>query len=373
VALDGAPIPGFPFNDVSDLRLVPSVESFALFPWRPTSGKVARMLCDVCEADGTPHPLDSRSVLRRMVERAAEAGIQVEVGSKCQFFLFHTDDEGSASTRTLDQAHYLDLAPLDRGETARREICLALEQMGLEVEGSHHEVAPGQHEIDFASRSAAEAADDFMTFRVAVKAIAQRNGLHATFMPKPREDMPGSAMRMTFGVTKDGADIFAADDEGKVSSVGEAFMAGIAEHMPALMGITNPLVNSYKRLVPLWELAAEGECAWQPSLRLAQGEDACCLELRGPDPTCNPYLAFACCIAAGLDGIERNLRQSDVRACDLPDHLGAALDELASDGVLCDALGEDLFGTYLDLKSQEWEDYLRSVSAWELDSYLAGY
>ena len=373
VTLDGAPIPGFPLRDAYDLRLVPSVESFALFPWRPSSGKVARMLCDVCEADGTPHPLDSRSALRRVVQRAADMGLQVEVGSKCQFFLFHTNEEGSASTRTLDQANYLDLAPLDRGETARREICLALEQMGLEVEGSHHEVAPGQHEIDFASRTAEEAADDFMTFRVAVKAIAQRNGLHATFMPKPREDMPGSAMRMTFAVSQDGADIFAADGKGKASRVGEAFMAGIADHMPALMGITNPLVNSYKRLVPLWEMASEDECAWQPSLRVASGDDANRLELRGPDPTCNPYLAFACCIAAGIDGIQRNLSEADVRLSDLPDHLGAALDELAADDVLCDALGEDLFGAYLDLKAQEWEDYLRSVSAWELDSYLAGY
>lgn len=373
VTLDGAPIPGFPADNACDLRLDPSVETFALFPWRPSSGKVARMLCDVCDASGSPHSLDSRSALRRVVGEARDAGLQVEIGSKCQFFLFHTNEDGSCSTRTLDQAHYLDLAPLDRGETARREICLALEKMGLGVEGSHHEVAPGQHEIDFCSRDACDAADDFMTFRVAVKAVAQRNGLHATFMPKPRVDMPGSAMRLTFSVAKDGHSIFGDCDGEGMSPEGEAFMAGIATHMPALMAITNPLVNSYKRLQSVWQEQAGRPRAWQPAMRVAQGDNGPLLELRGPDPTCNPYLAYAGCIAAGLDGMRRNLKLDDDWSFELPHTLGDALEELMDDEVLYDALGARLSNAYVDLKMREWEDYLSAVSAWELDHYLAGY
>lgn len=394
VMIDGSSIEGFSNINESDQYLHPDLDSFAIYPWRPAHGKVGRFLCDVYNADGSPFVGDPRRVLRRVEKRATDLGYTVNIGPECEFFLFQTDDRGRPTIETSDRAGYFDLGPLDQGEATRREICLSLEDMGFTVEASHHEIAPGQHEIDFRYEEALRAADDMMTFKLAVKTIAQRNGLHATFMPKPMAGQCGSGMHINMSLFRDGKNLF-HDPAGVhgLSQEAYSFIAGIMEHIDAITAVANPLVNSYKRLVPGY--SAPCYVAWSASNRstliripATRGEGTR-VELRSPDPSCNPYLAFAACLAAGLDGVERGLtpppevteniydmprsvrKAKGIRS--LPEDLRQALAALREDQLILDVLGPHISAAYLEGKSAEWEAYRGQVSQWEHDQYLIRY
>ena len=312
IMFDGASIEGFARVEQSDMFLRPDLDTFAIFPWRPQQGKVARFLCDIYRPDGTPFAGDPRHVLKRTVQEAAEMGYQMDVGPECEFFLFHTDDEGNPTTITHEKAGYFDVGPLDLGENARRDMILTLEDMGFVVEASHHEDAPAQHEIDFHYDEALKTADDIMTFKLAVKTIAKRHGLYASFMPKPKTGVNGSGMHINMSLARDGVNVFYdGQDCNHLSKEGYWFIGGIMKHIAAITAIANPLVNSYKRLVPGYE--APVYIAWSmrnrsPLIRIpAQTGTTQRIELRSPDSATNPYLAIAVCLAAGLDGIRNQI------------------------------------------------------------------
>ena len=390
IMFDGSSIEGFVRIDESDQYLYPDLDSFAVFPWRPSHGKVARLICDVHNPDGTPFVGDPRGVLKRALARAGELGLTFNAGPELEFFLFQTDEDGRPTTKTSDEAGYFDLGPLDHGESTRREICLCLEEMGFEIEASHHEVAAGQHEIDFKYTEALQAADNIMTFKLAVKTLAQKNGLHATFMPKPVCGAAGSGMHVNMSLFRDGQNAFYDPaDPRKLSLLAYQFIAGLLDHVQGFCAVTNPLVNSYKRLVPGYE--APCHLAWSTGNRSAliriptpRGSGTR-VELRSPDPSCNPYLAFAVCLAAGLDGIQRRLTPpaesnenlyaiaADLEAQGvrrLPASLEAAIHALEADSVVTAALGEHVTNQYVTGKLREWEQYRAQVTQWELDQYL---
>ena len=395
IMFDGSSIEGFTRVDESDQYLYPDFNSFAIFPWRPAQGRVARLICDVYDTDGTPFVGDPRGVLRRAVQKAREMGFDAfNIGPELEFFLFETDEEGRATTRTGDQAGYFDLGPLDQGESTRREICRMLEEMGYEIEASHHESAAGQHEIDFKYVDALDAADKIMNFKLAVKTIAQKNGLHATFMPKPLFGAAGSGMHLNMSLFRDGKNLFydPADPRG-LSQTAYSFIAGLLEHVKGFTALTNPLVNSYKRLVSGYE--APCYKAWSASNRSAliripaSRGSSTRVELRSPDPACNPYLAIAACLAAGLDGIERgltpppeipgNIYEMDAatRAAfgieTLPRTLEEALEAMEQDPLIMDVLGEHVASHYIAGKQREWEEYQTRISSWEIEKYLVTY
>jgi glutamine synthetase len=394
IMIDGSSIEGFVRIQESDQCLYPDLDTFAILPWRPQVGKVARLICDVYNTDGTPFVGDPRGVLKRVIKKASSLGCTFNVGPECEFFLFQTDDEGRPTTKCNDEAGYFDLGPLDHGESTRREICLALEKLGYEVEASHHEVAAGQHEIDFKYSEALKAADDIMTFKFAVKTIAQKNGLHATFMPKPIYGINGSGMHTNMSLFKDGVNVFFdPTDERGLSKTAYSFIAGILYHMKGMTAITNPLVNSYKRLVPGYE--APCYMAWSASNRstliripAARGKGTR-VELRCPDPACNPYLELAVCLAAGLDGIEKGMtppaeisdnifemndEERKANGIDsLPGSLEEAINELKADSFIRETLGEHVFTQYVAGKEKEWDEYRTQISNWEIDKYLVAY
>ena len=395
IMFDGSSIEGFVRIDESDQYLYPDLDSFVVFPWRPQHGKVARLICDVYNPDGTPFVGDPRGVLKRVLDKARKMGYDTfNVGPEAEFFLFQTDDEGKPTTKTNDEAGYFDLGPLDHGEGTRREICLALEQMGYEIEASHHEVAEGQHEIDFKYAPALECADKIMTFKLAVKTLAQKNGLHATFMPKPIFGINGSGMHTNMSLFRNGKNAF-YDPNGEKGLSREAysFIAGLLAHVKGFAAITNPLVNSYKRLVPGYE--APCYLAWSASNRSAliripasRGESTR-VELRSPDPCCNPYLELAVCLAAGLDGIEKGLvppaeitenifamdqAARDARGIDsLPGSLEEAVKAMQEDSLILDALGAHVAENYIEGKRKEWDEYRTRVSSWEREKYIINY
>ena len=394
ISIDGSSIEGFTSVNESDQYLVPDLDTFCIYPWRPQRGKVARFICDVYNADGTPFVGDPRAVLKRVVDRATKMGYTFNVGPECEFFLFQTDEEGKPTTKTNDEAGYFDLGPLDHGEATRREICLALEELGFEVEASHHEAAAGQHEIDFKYDDALRTADNIMTFKLGVKVLAQRNGLHATFMPKPIFGVSGSGMHINMSLFRDGKNVFYnPNGERELSSEAYAFMAGLLAHVRGFTAVTNPLVNSYKRLVRGYE--APTYVAWSSSNRSsliripASRGVGTRIELRSPDPCCNPYLALAVCLAAGLDGIERfmtppsevteNLYEMDEAGRrakgieDLPGDLNEALELMQQDQLVMDTLGPHVGQAYLDSKKAEWEEYRAHVSDWEREKYIIAY
>lgn len=394
IMIDGGAIEGFVRIHESDQYLYPDLNSFTILPWRPQYGKVARMICDVYNPDGTHFIGDPRNVLKRAVKKAADLGYVFNVGPECEFFLFQTDDNGQATRKTSDEAGYFDLGPLDHGEGTRREVCLALEEMGFEIEASHHEVAAGQHEIDFKYADALKTADNIMTFKLAVKTLAQKNGLHATFMPKPIFGISGSGMHLNMSLFKNGRNIFFDEkDERGLSREAYHFIAGLLDHVKGMTAITNPLVNSYKRLVPGYE--APCYLAWSASNRTAliripaaRGQSTR-VELRSPDPTCNPYLALAVCLAAGLDGIERGLMppeeikenifhmNADQRALkgidSMPVSLNEALLELQNNELIKETLGSHILENYIEGKKAEWDEYRFHVSDWECKKYLVTY
>jgi len=391
---DGSSIDGFVRIEESDMYLRPDPDTFTILPWRPHEGAVARMICDIYNPDGTPFAGDPRYVLKRAIAAAKEKGYTMNVGPEAEFFLFHTDKEGRPTLETHDRAGYFDLTPMDMGEDARREMVLTLEGMGFEVEASHHEVAPGQHEIDFKYADALTTADSLVTFKFVVRTIAQSCGLHATFMPKPVFGINGSGMHCNQSLFVGEKNIF-FDPEGKLELSEDAYhyLAGLLYHAKAMSAVTNPTVNSYKRLVAGFE--APVYIAWStrnrsPLIRVpAKRGLSTRLELRNPDPSANPYLAFALMLTAGLDGIQRKLtppapldcniyalseaelRQKNIEC--LPETLKEALSFLAEDEILIQALGEHVYQRFREAKLLEWENYRQQVTAWELEEYLTKY
>ena len=394
IMFDGSSIDGFVRIEESDMYLRPNLDSFVIFPWRPQQGKVARLICDIYRPDGTPFDGDPRYALRRAIADAQELGYEMNVGPECEFFLFETDDNGHATTITQDKAGYFDLAPTDRGENARRDMTLALEEMGFEIEASHHEVAEGQNEIDFKYGPALETADKIMTFKLVVKSIAQRHGLHASFMPKPIFGINGSGMHVNMSLFKDGQNVFAdPSDKNGLSKVAYQFIAGILKNIKGLSAVTNPLVNSYKRLVPGYE--APVYLAWSCSNRTAlirvpasRGAGTR-VELRCPDPSANPYLVLAVLLQAGLDGIKNNLEVEEETVANifamsdkerkeagidnLPNNLYEAVNFMKESELAKKALGEHIYENYVEAKEAEWDDYRTKVHDWEIENYLDRY
>ena len=388
---DGSSIEGFVRIEESDMYLYPDLSTLAIFPWRPQQGKVARMICDVHRPNGDPFEGDPRYILKRAIKEAADMGYTFEVGPECEFFLFHTDENGMPTTLTLEQAGYFDLGPLDLGENARRDMVLTLEDMGFVIEASHHEVAPAQHEIDFKYDEALATADNIMTFKLAVKTIAKRHGLHATFMPKPKFGVNGSGMHINMSLSKDGKNIFNdPSDTLGLSKEAYYFIGGIMKHMKGMTAITNPLINSYKRLVPGYE--APVYIAWSatnrsPLIRIpASRGEGTRIELRCPDPSANPYLALAVCLRAGLDGIANKIEPPASVDCNIfamtdaekkergieaiPGTLIEAIYELEKDEFVQDVLGKHVSSKYIEAKKAEWANYRSQVTDWEINQYL---
>ena len=391
---DGSSIEGFVRIEESDMYLKPDLDTFVIFPWRPQQGKVARFICDVYTPQGVPFEGDPRYILKKTIAEAKEMGYDFYVGNECEFFLFQTDENGVPTTITNDEAGYFDLAPVENGEDARRDICLTLEEMGYEVEASHHECACGQHEIDFKYDQALKTADNVMTFKLVVKTIAKKYGLHATFMPKPIAGIAGSGMHTNMSLFKDGKNAFYdPNGELQLSKTAYSYIAGVLEHVASITAVTNPLVNSYKRLVPGYE--APCYIAWSASnrtdiIRIPHSRGAGTrVELRSPDPSTNPYLCIALCLAAGLDGIKRNLAapesvdenmyamtqaERDAKGIkSLPADLKEALKTMDNDKLIREALGDHVYTAYTNCKKAEWDKYRTSVSQWELDRYIYRY
>lgn len=388
---DGSAIEGFVRIEESDMYLHPDLDTFQIFPWRPQQGKVARLICDVYRPNGEPFEGDPRYILKKVIKQAEDMGYSFEVGPECEFFLFHTDDNGMPTTITHEKGSYFDLGPVDLGENARRDMVLNLEDMGFEIEASHHEVASAQHEIDFAHNGALQTADDIMTLKLVIKSIAKRHGLHASFMPKPKSGVSGSGMHINMSMQKNGHNIF-YDPEGELELSEDAyhFIAGILAHAKGITALTNPLVNSYKRLVAGYE--APIYIAWSvmnrsPLVRVpaARGKGTR-VELRCPDPACNPYLVLAVCLAAGLDGIKKKLvpparvdrnifemtrnEKEALHIESLPQDLCEATRELEKDAFVRNVLGEHVSEKYIEAKYKEWENYRVQVTEWEIEEYL---
>ena len=396
IMFDGSSIEGFTRIEESDMILHPDPSTFQINPWKsPDGSRVARMICDVHLPDGSPFPGCPRLCLKRQVDRAKELGYSMVAGPEAEFFLFQKDEAGKALLDTHDAGGYFDLTPVDLGEECRRDIVVVLESMGFEVEAAHHEVAPGQHEIDFKYAEAVACADHVVTFKFVVRKVASDYGLHASFMPKPIFGVNGSGMHTHQSLlTGDGTNAFYDENaEYQLSSTAMGYIGGLLDHAQAIVAITNPLVNSYKRLVPGYE--APINVAWSeknrsPMVRVPakRGMSTRC-ELRMPDPACNPYLSFAVMLAAGLDGVERNLdagppvnkniftmsqrEKRRLRIAPLPANLSEALDKLEKDKVIKAALGEHITEHFLAAKRQEWHDYISHVHPWEQERYLSSY
>ncbi|EEG76127.1 type I glutamate--ammonia ligase [Dethiobacter alkaliphilus] len=389
---DGSSIEGFVRIEESDQYLRPDPNTFTVFPWRPRDGSVARLICDVYTPDEEPFAGCPRCTLQKVLKEAEEMGYSVNVGPEAEFFLFHTDESGRPTTITHDQGGYFDLSPVDLGENARRDMVMTLQEMGFEIEASHHEVAVGQHEIDFKYDEALATADKLITFKFVVRTIAQRHGLHATFMPKPIFGINGSGMHTHQSLFKNGENIF-YDPNGPRQMSEEAYhyIGGILQHAPAFTAITNPTVNSYKRLVPGYE--APVYLAWSeknrsPLIRIpARRGVGTRVEVRSPDPSANPYLALAVMIKAGLDGIknktqapapvDKNIydltekQREELKIASLPGSLKEALNELENNVLIREALGTHTFNRFITAKRIEYQDYEMKVHQWELDNYLA--
>lgn len=393
---DGSSIEGFVRVEESDMYLYPDYDSFVVLPWdHERYGTTARLICDVYNADRTPFIGDPRNVLKRAVEKADKMGYKFNVGPELEFFLFHTDDEGCPTTKTHDKGGYFDLDNVDLGGNCRRDMCIALEEMGFEIEASHHECAEGQHEIDFKYGDVLTVADKVMTFKYVVKKYAQMHGLYATFLPKPIYGIAGSGMHTNMSLfDKEGNNVFYdPDGEFGLSKIALQFIAGIMKHIKATTAINNPLVNSYKRLVPGYE--APVYIAWSASNRSAlvrvpkaRGKGTR-VELRSADPACNPYLEMALCLLAGLDGIEKGYmppkstvknifdmtpeeREAD-GITSLPGSLEEAVNEFEKSEFIKESLGEHVYTKFIEAKRKEWEGYRTSISQWEIDNYLAKY
>ncbi len=388
---DGSSIDGFAKAEASDMYLHPDLDTFAIFPWRPQQGKVARIICDIYDVNGLPFEGDPRYVLRKAVKQAKDMGYTFEVGPECEFFLFQYDDDGHPTTQIDEQAGFFDLGPVDAGENARRDMVLTLEEMGYEVEASHHEGAPGQHEIDFKYDEALRAADNIMTFKLAVKTIAKRHGMFASFMPKPKSGVNGSGMHLNLSLTQNGRNIFSDESApGGLSQEAYYFIGGLLKHIKGMTAVGNPLVNSYKRLMP--GNGAPSFIAWSfsnrtPLIRIpaARGRSTR-IELRSPDSAANPYLMLALCLSAGLEGISSRIEPPASVSCNvydlsaaemesrkmdlLPADLMEAVHEMEKDAFVLDTLGSHISREYISAKKAEWERFSRAVTDWETKEYL---
>ncbi len=391
---DGSSIEGFARIEESDMYLKPDLDTFVIYPWRPQQGKVARFICDVYTPEGEPFPGCPRGILKKVLKEAEEMGYDFNVGNELEFFLFQTDENGRPTTKTNDEAGYFDLDPVDLGTNARRDICLTLEEMGFEIEASHHEVAEGQHEIDFKYANALKTADNVVAFRLVVKTIAKKYGLHATFMPKPIFGINGSGMHTNMSLFKDGKNVFYdPSDTLGLSNTAYSFIAGVLKHVAGFTAVTNPLVNSYKRLVPGYE--APCYIAWSASnrtdiIRIPASRGAGTrVELRSPDPATNPYLCLAVCLAAGLDGIKNNMSAPEsvdinlyrstqeerdaLGVKNLPGSLYEAIVAMEEDGLVREVLGEHCYKAFVKSKKAEWDQFRMFVSQWEIQEYLSNY
>ena len=394
IMFDGSSIEGFVRIEESDMVLKPDLETFRVLPHDDEGGRVARLICDIYNPDGTAFVGDPRHALKQQIAKARALGFEMMAGVEAEFFIFQLDTSANPTTDTHDKGGYFDQTPVDRAEEIRRLIIRDLVSMGFEVEAGHHEVAPGQHEIDFRYTEALETADNLATFRFIVRNVAYRHGFLATFMPKPIFGQNGSGMHTHQSLFKGAKNAF-HDPKGKweLSDTAFHYVAGLLEHACGFCAVTNPLVNSYKRLVPGYE--APTNVAWSmrnrsPLVRIPdrRGIGTRC-ELRMPDPSANPYLALAVQLAAGLDGIERKLMPPDAvnkniftmsfrerrkyRIDELPRDLHEALDELAKDDVIRDALGPHIYERFVEAKREEWQEYIGQVSEWELNRYLGQY
>ena len=392
---DGSSIEGFVRIEESDMYLYPDLNTFVVFPWTSEKGKVARFICDIYNPDGTPFDGDPRANLKRMLKEMEDLGFtDFNLGPEPEFFLFKLDEKGEPTLELNDKGGYFDLAPTDLGENCRRDIVLELEEMGFEIEASHHEVAPGQHEIDFKYADAVTACDHIQTFKLVVKTIARKHGLHATFMPKPLFGVNGSGMHCNVSLFKNGVNAFFDEqaDQG-LSETARQFIAGIIKHAPNFTAVTNPTVNSYKRLVPGYE--APCYVAWSarnrsPLIRIPASRGVSTrVEIRSVDPAANPYLAMAVLLAAGLDGVKNGLTppkpvdrniyvmNKEERLAegivDLPATLAQALDLLKQDEVIQGALGEHLLEHFIEAKEIEWDMFRTQVHPWERDQYMTQY
>lgn len=380
---DGAAINGFDTVDVDELVLVPDLDSFAIFPWRPQRGRVARFICDVQYTDGTPFLADPRFILAKVVDEAEKQGYTFNVGPESEFFLFDMAQDGTPTTMTGEKGGFFDIGPVDAGENARRDIVLSLSEMGFEMESSYHSNEPAQHHIDFKFNDALHTADNIMTYKLAVRTVAKRHGLHATFMPKPNYGKKGSAMFFNMFLCRDGKNIF-SDQTEKYGLSREAyyFMAGIMHHIKGMTLINNPIINSYKRLVPGY--SAPVSISWSrtnrtPLMRItSNGDMGPRIVLRSPDGACNPYLVLAGCLAAGLEGIRRKMTPpvstEDAEAgCEtdiLPRTLMEAICEFEKDDFLRQVYGEPLSDLLIERKKEEWNEFCEQVTAWEVEKYL---
>ena len=395
IMFDGSSIEGFVRIEESDMLLKPDLATFRILPYDDEGGRVARLLCDIHTPDEAPFAGCPRLTLKRQLERARKLGYSMMAGCEAEFFLFERAPDGSSTTVTHDNASYFDLGPVDKGEEIRRVIVEQLVLMGFEVEAAHHEVAQGQHEIDFRYADALTTADNLATFKFVVRNVAARFGYTASFMPKPIEGMNGSGMhthQSLFKGPKENA-FFDAKAEHQLSRVALSYIEGLLQHARGFCAITNPLINSYKRLVPGYE--APINVAWSmrnrsPLVRIPdrRGTGTRC-ELRMPDPSANPYLALAVQLAAGLDGIERKLTAREpvnrniftmsyrdrrkYRIDELPRDLHEALEQLEKDVVVKAALGPHLTERFLEAKRKEVDEYNRYVSGWEIGRYLGSY
>ncbi|NCU17141.1 type I glutamate--ammonia ligase [Pallidibacillus pasinlerensis] len=392
---DGSSIEGFVRIEESDMYLYPDLDTWVIFPWTAGRGKVARLICDIYNADGTPFAGDPRNNLKRVLKEMEEMGFtHFNLGPEPEFFLFKLDEYGEPTLELNDHGGYFDLAPTDLGENCRKEIVVELEEMGFEIEASHHEGAPGQHEIDFKYADAISACDNIQTFKLVVKTIARDFGLHATFMPKPLYGISGSGMHFNLSLFKGNENVFYdPDGELQLSDLAYQFMAGIIKHAPGYTAITNPIVNSYKRLVPGYE--APVYVAWSaknrsPLVRIPTSRGPSTrVELRSVDPSANPYLAMAVLLKAGLEGIKNKLtppapvnrniyemtkeERKEAGIISLPDTLHFALEELRKDEIIKEALGEHIYTNFVEAKEIEWNIFRSYVTNWEREHYLKLY
>lgn len=396
IMFDGSSIEGFVRIEESDMYLYPDYDTWVIFPWTAEKGKVARLICDIYNPDGTPFEGDPRNNLKRVLKEMEELGFtSFNLGPEPEFFLFKLNEKNEPTLELNDNGGYFDLAPTDLGENCRRDIVLELEEMGFEIEASHHEVAPGQHEIDFKYADAVRACDNIQTFKLVVKTIARKHGLHATFMPKPLFGVNGSGMHSNLSLFKGKENAFYDPNDAKLqlSDTAYQFIAGIIKHAPNFTAVTNPTVNSYKRLVPGYE--APCYVAWSarnrsPLMRIPASRGLSTrVEVRSVDPSANPYLALAVLLKAGLDGIANKLQapepvdrniyvmtkeeREEAGIVDLPGTLLQALENLKSDEVMVDALGDHIIEHFLEAKEIEWDMFRTQVHQWERDQYIEMY
>ncbi len=391
ITFDGSSIDGFVRVEESDMYLMPDISTFTVFPWT-SSPREARLICDVYKMDGTPFEGCPRYILKKALKDSEGMGYTMNVGPECEFFLFHTDEFGNPSLEVHDQASYFDLAPMDMGGNARNDISMTLKSMGFKIETSHHEVAPGQHEIDFEYADALKTADNIMTFKMVVRIIAQRHGLHATFMPKPHVGISGSGMHLNISLSGENGEnaFYDPEDAIELSDKAYAFLGGLLEHAKAFTALTNPTVNSYKRLIPGYEapiLVAWSLSNRSPLIRIPAGRGKSTrLELRSPDPSANPYLALAATLKAGLDGIKKNTRPPEPISSNLyhitekdaellgmerlPSTLCEAIDAFSQSPLMKEAIGKHAYIRFKEAAMYEWNEYSKDVSQWELDRYL---